>query len=146
MPHVPLGVSGKFRGKSARGLYGGSIEELDSAIGEVFAGLKALGLDDNTLVVFTSHIEALPTTQLFQLSNDPTESTDLAEKRPDMVKLLTNIADESRADLGDFTGPGGGARFFDEGPRWPLSASSKGMIGEAKLNVKSSSPNSVKSV
>jgi sugar phosphate isomerase/epimerase len=29
MPHVPLGVSEKFRGKSKRGLYGDAIEELD---------------------------------------------------------------------------------------------------------------------
>jgi arylsulfatase len=73
----------------------------------------------------TGHIEELPSTQLFQLSTDPTESTDLAAKRPAVVKLLTKLADESRADLGDFTGPGSGARFFDEGPRWPLPAEPK---------------------
>jgi arylsulfatase A-like enzyme len=260
MPHVPLGVSETFRGKSQRGLYGDTIEELDSAIGDVFAELKTLGLDDNTLVVFTSdngpwtdkqigdhggspapfrgakmttweggwrvpaivrwpgkvragetsdgiaatidlaahlrrpvrrktprsqtrrprphrisspqpnapspretflyhngarltavrhkdfklvfirpaggempympdfvtsHIEELKQTQLYQLSTDPTESTDLAAKRPAVVKLLTQLADESRADLGDFTGPSSGARFFDEGPRWPLPAEPK---------------------
>jgi arylsulfatase len=54
MPHVPLGVSEKFRGKSKRGMYGDTIEELDSAIGDIFAELKKLGLDENTLVVFTS--------------------------------------------------------------------------------------------
>jgi arylsulfatase len=259
MPHVPLGVSEKFRGKSKRGLYGDAVEELDSAIGDLFAELKKLGLDDNTLVVFTSdngpwtdkqigdhggspgpfrgakmttweggwrvpailrwpgkvragetsdgiaasidllptfaalsgaklpdakldgldltdfltkanvpspretflyhngarltavrhkdfklvfarpaggempympgfvtgHIESLPQTQLFQLSADPTESTDLSAKRPAVVKLLTQLADESRADLGDFTGPGSGSRFFDEAPRWPLPAEPK---------------------
>jgi len=259
MPHVPLGVSEKFRGKSARGLYGDTIEELDSAIGDVFAELKKLSLDDHTLVLFTSdngpwtdkqigdhggspapfrggkmttweggwrvpgivrwpgkvrvgetsdgiastidllptfaamsgaklpeakldgldltdfltkpnapspretflyhngarltavrhkdwklvfarpergempympgfvtgHIEALPTTQLFQLSTDPTESTDLSAKHSAVVKLLTKLADESRADLGDFTGPGSGAHFFDEGPRWPVPAEPK---------------------
>jgi arylsulfatase A-like enzyme len=252
-------VSEKFRGKSKRGLYGDTIEELDTAIGDIFAELKNLGLDDNTLVVFTSdngpwtdkqigdhggsplpfrgakmttweggwrvpgivrwpgkvragetsdgiaatidllptfaalsgaklpaakldgldltdflsqpnasspretflyhngarltavrhkdfklvfarpvgsempympnfvsgHIESLPQTQLFQLSADPTESTDLSAKRPAVVKLLAQLADESRADLGDFTGPGTGAHFFDEGPRWPLPAEPK---------------------
>ena len=259
MPHVPLGVSEKFRGKSKRGLYGDAVEELDTAIGDIFAELKNLGLDDNTLVVFTSdngpwtdkqigdhggsprpfrgakmttweggwrvpgivrwpgkvragetsdgiaatidllptfaalsgaklpdakldgldltdfltkanvpspretflyhngarltavrhkdfklvfarpaggempympnfvtgHIESLPQTQLFQLSTDPTESNDLAAKRPAVVKLLTQLADESRANLGDFTGPGTGAHFFDEGPRWPKAAEPK---------------------
>jgi arylsulfatase A-like enzyme len=259
MPHVPLGVSETFRGKSKRGLYGDAVEELDSAIGDVFAELKTLGLDDNTLVFFTSdngpwtdkqigdhggsplpfrgakmttweggwrvpgivrwpgkvragetsdgiaatidlmptfaalsgaklpaakldgldltdfltktnvpspretflyhngarltavrhkdfklvfarpaggempympnfvtgHIESLPQTQLFQLSADPTESTDLSAKRPAVVKLLTQLADESRADLGDFTGPGTGAHFLDEGPRWPKAAKPK---------------------
>lgn len=259
MPHVPLGVSEKFRGKSQRGLYGDTIEELDSAIGDVFTELKTLGLDDNTLVVFTSdngpwtdaqigdhggspqpfrggkmttweggwrvpgivrwpgrvragetsdgiaatidllptfanvaeaklpgikldgldltdfftkpgapsprgtflyhngarltavrhhdfklvfarpaggqmpympgfvtsHIEALPQTRLYQLSTDPSEATDVSAKHPEVVKLITSIANASRADLGDHTGPGSGARFFDEGPRWPLEADPK---------------------
>lgn len=254
MPHVPLGVSGKFRGKSKRGLYGDTIEELDSAIGDVFTELKTLGLDDNTLVVFTSdngpwtdaqigdhggspqpfrggkmttweggwrvpgivrwpgkvragetsdgiaatidllptfakvagalapsdavidgldltdfltkpgasspretflyhngarltavrhhdfklvfarpaggqmpympgfvtsHIEVLPQTRLYQLSTDPSEATDVSAKHPEVVKVITSIANASRADLGDHTGPGSGAHFFDEGPRWP---------------------------
>ena len=54
MPHVPLGVSEKFRGKSARGLYGDVIEEIDWSVGEILAALKRNGLDENTLVIFTS--------------------------------------------------------------------------------------------
>lgn len=54
MPHVPLGASEKFRGKSSRGLYGDVIEELDWSIGQILTALKTSGLDDNTLVVFTS--------------------------------------------------------------------------------------------
>ncbi len=259
MPHVPLGVSGKFRGKSARGLYGDTIEELDSAVGQVLAELKKLALDDNTLVVFTSdngpwtdkqigdhggspgpfrgakmttweggwrvpgivrwpgkvragetsdgiaatidllptfaamsgsklpeakldgmdltdfltkpnapspretflyhngsrltavrhkdwklvfarpaggempympgfvtgHIEALSETALYNLKTDPSESKNLATERPAVMKLLTKLADESCADLGDYTGPRSGARFFEEGPRWPIAAEPK---------------------
>jgi arylsulfatase len=259
MPHVPLGVSEKFRGKSKRGLYGDAVEELDSAIGDVFAELKNLGLDDNTLVVFTSdngpwtdkqigdhggspmpfrgakmtsweggwrvpglvrwpgkvragdtsdgiaaaidllptfatmsgaklpgakldgqdltdfltkpnapspretflyhngsrltavrhkdwklvfarpaggempympafvtgHIEALPTDQLYNLRTDPAESKNLAAAHPEVMKVITKLADEARTELGDFTGLGSGARFFDEGPRWPLPAEPK---------------------
>ncbi len=266
MPHVPLGVSEKFRGKSARGLYGDTIEELDSAIGDVFAELKTLGLDENTLVVFTSdngpwtdkqigdhggspgpfrgakmttweggwrvpgivrwpgkvragetsdgiastidllptfaamsgaklpeakldgldltdfltkpnaasprdtflfhngarltavrhkdwklvfarpaggempsmppfltgHVEALAETALYNLKADPGETKNLGTKRPAVVKVLTQLADESRADLGDFTGPGSGARFHEEGAQWPLPPNRPG----AKLKAK----------
>ncbi|MCM8532623.1 MAG: sulfatase [Lentisphaeraceae bacterium] len=54
MPHVPLGVSDKFRGKSAGGLYGDVIEELDWSMGEILKTLKNLDLDKKTLVVFVS--------------------------------------------------------------------------------------------
>jgi len=54
MPHVPLGASEKFRGKSAGGFYGDVIEELDWSMGEVLKTLKEQGLEENTLVIFTS--------------------------------------------------------------------------------------------
>ncbi len=53
MPHVPLHVSNKFKGKSERGLYGDVIEEIDWSVGQVLEALKRNGLDDNTLVMFT---------------------------------------------------------------------------------------------
>ena len=43
-----------FRGKSANGLYGDSIEELDWSAGEILKALKANGVDDNTLVIWTN--------------------------------------------------------------------------------------------
>jgi arylsulfatase len=54
MPHVPLGVSDKFRGKSARGLYGDVIEEIDWSVGQILEALKKNNLDKNTWVIFTS--------------------------------------------------------------------------------------------
>lgn len=54
MPHVPIFASEKFRGKSAAGLYGDVIEELDSSIGDIFAALRRLELDEKTLVLFAS--------------------------------------------------------------------------------------------
>jgi arylsulfatase A-like enzyme len=54
MPHVPLFVSTKFKGKSAQGLYGDVIEEIDWAVGEILGALKQGGLDGNTLVIFAS--------------------------------------------------------------------------------------------
>jgi arylsulfatase len=54
MPHVPLHVSDKFKGKSAQGLYGDVIEEIDWSVGEILAALKRNGLDDRTLVIYAS--------------------------------------------------------------------------------------------
>ncbi|MCG8310244.1 MAG: sulfatase [Cytophagales bacterium] len=54
MPHTPLAASDKFKGKSDRGLYGDAVMEIDWSCGEILQKLKALGIDENTLVVFTS--------------------------------------------------------------------------------------------
>lgn len=54
MPHVPLFASARFRGHSRAGLYGDVIEELDWSVGQVVATLRRLGLERNTLVIFTS--------------------------------------------------------------------------------------------
>src|SRR5579884_1322071 len=54
MPHVPLHVSEKFRGKTRRGLYGDVIEEIDWSVGQILAALKSNGLDKQTLVIYSS--------------------------------------------------------------------------------------------
>lgn len=54
MPHVPLAVSDKFKGKSNHGLYGDVMMELDWSIGQVLDAIKRNGLDNNTIVIFTS--------------------------------------------------------------------------------------------
>ncbi|AMQ57439.1 sulfatase [Algoriphagus sanaruensis] len=54
MPHVPLFVSDKFKGKSAQGLYGDVMMEIDWSIGEIRKKLTELGLEENTLIIFTS--------------------------------------------------------------------------------------------
>jgi arylsulfatase A-like enzyme len=54
MPHVKLGASRDVKGKSNRGLYGDTIEEIDASTGEIFALLKKLNLDEKTLVIFAS--------------------------------------------------------------------------------------------
>ena len=54
MPHIPLFASEKFKGKSARGLYGDTIEEIDWSVGEILKTLDELGNSEKTLVVYTS--------------------------------------------------------------------------------------------
>lgn len=53
-PHVPLFVSNKFKGKSGRGLYGDVIMEIDWSVGQITDALKKNGLEENTMVIFTS--------------------------------------------------------------------------------------------
>ncbi|MBT5902250.1 MAG: sulfatase [Opitutaceae bacterium] len=54
MPHIPFDASPRFKGKSARGLYGDCIEELDDSTGQILAKIQELDLAANTLVIFTS--------------------------------------------------------------------------------------------
>ena len=54
MPHQPIAVSEKFKGKSELGLYGDVIMEIDWSVGEVLKALKLNGIDDNTLVIYAS--------------------------------------------------------------------------------------------
>ncbi|QZT37857.1 sulfatase [Halosquirtibacter xylanolyticus] len=54
MPHVPISTTDEFRGKSKGGLYGDVIETIDWSVGQILKTLKDQGLEDNTLVVFTS--------------------------------------------------------------------------------------------
>ena len=54
MPHIPIYASPDFTGKSIRGAYGDTIEEIDWSVGQIMTTLKALNLDKNTLVLFTS--------------------------------------------------------------------------------------------
>lgn len=53
-PHVPLFVSDKFEGKTDKGIYGDVIAEIDWSMGQILGKLKETGLDDNTLVIFTT--------------------------------------------------------------------------------------------
>jgi len=54
MPHNPVHASERFRGKSANKRYGDCVEEIDWSTGEILAAVKRSGLDENTLVLFTS--------------------------------------------------------------------------------------------
>lgn len=54
MPHVPLFASERFKGTSARGLYGDVIEEIDWSVGRILDTLRELKLERNTLVLFTA--------------------------------------------------------------------------------------------
>lgn len=53
-PHLPLAASPAFLGKSPMGLYGDAVQEIDWSVGQVLQALEDNGIDDNTMVMFTS--------------------------------------------------------------------------------------------
>jgi len=54
MPHVPLFLPQKHRGKTERGLFGDVVREIDLGVGKIVDTLKELKIYDNTLIIFTS--------------------------------------------------------------------------------------------
>jgi arylsulfatase A-like enzyme len=52
-PHVPLYVSKEYKNSSPT-LYGDVVQELDRSVGEVLETIKELGLEKNTMIVFSS--------------------------------------------------------------------------------------------
>jgi arylsulfatase A len=53
-PHYPVVPSPEFVGKSKAGEYGDFVVQTDAAVGAVLDALQRSGLDNNTLVIFTS--------------------------------------------------------------------------------------------
>ncbi|WP_346858142.1 sulfatase [uncultured Draconibacterium sp.] len=54
MLHVPLFYSPEFEGKSGIGLYGDVTMEVDWSVGQINNALKENGIEENTIVIFTS--------------------------------------------------------------------------------------------
>jgi arylsulfatase A-like enzyme len=54
MTHNPLHAGEEFRGKSANGIYGDAVEEIDWSTGQILDYLKEIGIEKNTMVVFSS--------------------------------------------------------------------------------------------
>ena len=53
-PHRPVSPNESFQGRSAAGLYGDFVHELDWAVGEIVAALERNSMGDETLVILTS--------------------------------------------------------------------------------------------
>lgn len=53
-PHIPLDPNPSHAGHSVVGEYGDVVEEIDEDVGKLFAKLKELNIDDDTLVILTS--------------------------------------------------------------------------------------------
>jgi len=53
-PHFPVEAHPDWKGKSAFGAYGDVVEEMDARIGELLDAVRELGLEKDTIIVFTS--------------------------------------------------------------------------------------------
>ncbi len=54
MPHAPVFASERFQGRSDSGRYGDVVEEIDWSVGEVMKAVNEAGIDEETLIIFTS--------------------------------------------------------------------------------------------
>lgn len=53
-PHTPIVPTPEWQGKSGLGKYGDFVMQTDNVLGEVTAALKRHGMEQNTLIIFTS--------------------------------------------------------------------------------------------
>ncbi len=65
------------------------------------------------------YVDEVSEPQLFHLGTDVAETSNLAYQHPEIVRKLSDFAEEARQELGDSDRIGHGARFFDEGPKRP---------------------------
>jgi arylsulfatase A-like enzyme len=64
-------------------------------------------------------VEEIVDPQLYNLQSDIGEKTDVAQEHPEIVGRLLDLAQTTRADIGDYNRIGQNARFFDTQPRRP---------------------------
>jgi excisionase family DNA binding protein len=70
MPHMPVYASTDFQGKSARGKYGDTVEELDWSVGQILQTLKSEGLADKPLSIDeASSFLNIPKSTLYQFTS-----------------------------------------------------------------------------
>lgn len=96
-------ASEAFRGKSANGPYGDSVEELDWSAGEILDAVQRLGLDGNTLVIWTSDNGA-PRRNPPQGSNAPLkgwgyDSSEGAMRMPCIIRWPDHVPEGATCDL-----------------------------------------------
>lgn len=53
-PHVPIAPSAAFKGSSKAGAYGDFVQETDWAVAEIMKAIADAGIEQNTLIIFTS--------------------------------------------------------------------------------------------
>jgi arylsulfatase A len=110
-PHTPVSPSAHWQGKSELGVYGDFVMEVDHSVERVLNALKERGLDQSTLVLFSSDHGPAP------------YAGNILKATPGQIKLLE--------DMGHFpSGPHRGYKFsvYEGGLRIPLIAWWPGVV------------------
>ncbi len=69
--HLPLYVPDRFMKESKNGAYGAAVAAIDWSVAVIMDELKKLGIDDNTMVIFTSDNGGVPKEFNCGASNEP---------------------------------------------------------------------------
>lgn len=67
-PHTPILSPEAFRGKSGVSPYGDCVQYVDHIVGRILATVKRLGLEDNTIIIFTTDNGCSPAADLVELN------------------------------------------------------------------------------
>ncbi len=135
--HLPLRPGERFVGRSGNGPFGDWVEEMDWGVGRILDTLRELGLDEKTLVVFTSDngpwtgpvgeatsagplrgskgstweggVESASheKPRLYDLDGDIGETTDVAAAHPDVVRQLRTLLQSAAEDFAATARPAG---------------------------------------
>jgi arylsulfatase A len=110
--HTPWFVPKRFEGKSAAGAYGDAVQCMDWCYGQIVEKVKSLGLDKNTLIVFSS-------------DNGPLAAE--SPSVPSLKKAFGKYADPRPSDTHLLRGYKGTAHW-EGGPRVPAIFNWPGVI------------------
>lgn len=130
-PHIPLGSSPAFRGRSGSGPYGDAVLEMDWSVGQILDAIAAKGVDDNTLIMFTSDNGPWYQGSPGRLRGRKGETYEGGMREPFLARFPGRIPAGSVSTgvlslmdllptIGRLTGAGGSANPVDGVDAWPL--------------------------
>jgi arylsulfatase A-like enzyme len=116
--HTPWFVPARFRGKSSIGPYGDAVQCMDWCLGRIVSKLRGLGIEKNTLLVFSSDNGPLAAESPSVKELKPVFK-EYADPRPEGVHLLRGYK---------------GTAHWEGGPRVPAILRWPGVIPEGRVS------------
>ena len=136
--HFPVYPGKAFAGKSKNGIYSDWVEEVDWSVGEILKAVKKLGLDEKTLIIFTSDNGGTKRASNTPLRGFKASTWEGGVREPAIARWPGKIPANSETDavtgmidvMPTFVKLAGGAaptdRKIDGGDIWPLLAGKEG--------------------